>query len=145
DAPLAGAVMETVGGVLSSVTLIVALVVILPAASRAIAESVCASLAAAPVSQEMAYGDGVSSASKGAPSSKNCTPTTPTLSVALAPTVTAPDPDAPLAGAVMETVGGVLSTVTLTLALVVVLPAASRATAESVCAPSAPAPVSQET
>ena len=41
-----------------------------------------------------------------APSSLNCTPTTPTLSVALADTVTVPA-TVPAAGAVMETAGGV--------------------------------------
>ena len=52
----------------------------------------------------------------------------------------APETVAPLAGAVMETVGGVVSeaallTVTVTVAEVLVLPAASRATAVSVCEP----------
>jgi len=39
----------------------------------------------------------------------NCTPTTPTLSVALAETVTVPATEAPAAGAVIETAGGVVS------------------------------------
>ena len=75
------------------------------------------------------------------PSSLNCTPATPTLSAAVAESVTAvPETVAPLAGVVIETVGGVgsgagLLTVTLTPALVVVFPAASRATAVSVCGP----------
>ena len=74
----------------------------------------------------------MSSAPSGAPSSRNCTPTTRTLSLALADTVTAADTVAPLAGAAMETVGGVVSleTVTVAAALVVRLPAASRARAE---------------
>src|SRR2546425_569535 len=42
-------------------------------------------------------------------SSWNCTPTTPTLSVALAETVTVPKTAAPLSGAVIDTVGGVVS------------------------------------
>jgi len=57
---------------------------------------------------------------------------------ALALTVTVPDTVAPLAGAVIETVGDVgveLLTVTVTPALVPVLPAVSVATAASVCAP----------
>ena len=89
------------------------------------------------VFHEVAYGAVVSSAPSGAPSSRNCTPTTRTLSLALADTVTVADTVAPLPGAVMETDGGVVSfeTVTLTTALVVRLPAASRARAERVCAP----------
>src|ERR1700693_3315968 len=79
------------------------------------------------------------SAPRWAPPSLNCTPATPTLSAAVADTVTlAPDTVAPVVGAVIDTVGGVVSallTVTLTAAEVVVLPAASRATAVSVCAP----------
>ena len=44
------------------------------------------------------------------PSSLNCTPATPTLSEAVAETVTAvPETVAPLAGVVRETVGGVVS------------------------------------
>src|SRR5438445_13893084 len=57
----------------------------------------------------MAYGAAVTSAPRFAPSSLNCTPTTPTLSVALAETVTVPATVAPSAGAVIETVGGVVS------------------------------------
>src|SRR5262249_19247513 len=45
------------------------------------------------------------------PSIRNCTPTTPTLSEAVAETVMEPETVAALAGAVMETVGGVESTV----------------------------------
>src|SRR5439155_9674857 len=85
------------------------------------------------------YGLAVSSAPRFAPSTLNCTPTTPTLSDAVAETATAvPDTVAPAAGAVIETVGGVVSallTVTVTAAEVVVLPAASRATAVSVWLP----------
>ena len=44
-----------------------------------------------------------------APSSRNCTPATPTLSAALAVTVTDPDTVAPAAGPVIDTVGGVTS------------------------------------
>src|SRR5437879_13391865 len=79
----------------------------------------------------MVYGALVTSAPRLTPSSLSCTPTTPTLSVALAETVTVPETVAPAAGAVIDTVGGVVSlkTVTLTAAAVAVLPAASRATA----------------
>src|SRR5437870_2645708 len=84
----------------------------------------------------MVYGAVVTSAPRLAPSSLNCTPTTPTLSVALAETVTVPATVAPATGIVIETVGGVVSaTVTLTAGAVAVLPAASRATAVRMCAP----------
>ena len=43
------------------------------------------------------------------PSRRNCTPKTPTLSKALAETVTVPATVAPSAGAVMFTVGAVVS------------------------------------
>src|SRR5438477_583236 len=82
------------------------------------------------VSQATAYGALVSSAPRAAPSRKNWTPATPTLSAAVAVTDTGPETVAPLAGAVMLTLGGVVSalaTVTLTAADVVGLPAASRA------------------
>src|SRR5438552_611852 len=127
--------MEMVGGALSTVTLIAAAVVVFPAASRATAVKLCEPLLAVVVFQETAYGAVVSSAFKFTPSSLNCTPTTPTLSVALALTVTVPLTEASAAGAVMDTVGGVVSFVTVTLiaAEVAVFPAASRATAVSVC------------
>src|SRR5438445_6612741 len=72
------------------------------------------------------------------PSTRNCTPATPTLSEAEALTVTDPDTVAPDAGAVMLTAGGVVSafdTVTLTGNEVVRLPAASPAGAVRVCEP----------
>ena len=59
--------------------------------------------------QATEYGAVVSSAPRSAPSSRNCTPTTPTLSDALAVTFTEPDTVAPAAGAVSATVGGTLS------------------------------------
>src|SRR3989475_11262940 len=79
----------------------------------------------------MAYGAAVTSAPRFAPSSLSCTPTTPTLSVALAETVTVPATVTPAAGAVIDTVGGVVSlkTVTLTAAAVAAVPAASPAPA----------------
>ena len=131
--------MLTVGGVVSfeTVTVTAAAVVVLPAASRATAVSVCEPLLAVVVFHETVYGAVVSSAPRFAPSRRNWTPTTPTLSDALAVTVVVPVTVAPFAGAVMLTVGGVVSfeTVTVTAAAVVVLPAASRATAVSVCEP----------
>jgi hypothetical protein len=59
------------------------------------------------------------------------------LLVALAVTVAVPDTVAPLAGAVIDTTGGatVLFTFTVSPALVVLVPAASFATAFSVCEP----------
>ena len=71
----------------------------------------------------------------------------PTL--ALAETVTDPETVTPLAGAVIETVGGVISgaaldVVTCTTALVVGLPAKSRARAASVCEPFAAVELFQE-
>ncbi|PYQ38251.1 MAG: hypothetical protein DMF77_24595 [Acidobacteria bacterium] len=44
-----------------------------------------------------------------APSTRNCTPATPTLSEALAETVITPETVAPADGAVIVTVGGVVS------------------------------------
>src|SRR5258705_157588 len=106
-------------------------VVVLPAASRARAVNVCEPLLAVVVLHETAYEAAVSSEPRVAPSSRNCTPTTPTLSEAFAVTVVVPETVAPDAGAVTLAVGGVVSlkTVTVTAAVVLVLPAASRATA----------------
>src|SRR5258708_7076427 len=121
----------------AAVTVTAADVAVLPAASRATAVSVCEALLAVVVFQATEYGAVVTSAPRFAPSSLNCTPTTPTLSDALAPTVVVPDTVAPAAGAVMLTVGGVVSlkTVTVAAAAVAVLPAPSRATAVTVCGP----------
>src|SRR5262245_2734709 len=73
------------------------------------------------------------------PSTWYCTPTTPTLSEVDADTMTLePKTVEPAVGVMIETVGGVVSgllTVTLTLPAVVRFPAASRATAVSVCDP----------
>ena len=51
----------------------------------------------------------MSSAPRLPPSTKNCTPTTPTLSDALADTLTEPDTVEPPEGAVTDTAGGVVS------------------------------------
>src|SRR5437867_80176 len=129
--------MLTVGGVVSwtAVRGAGSDVVVLPAPSRATAVSVCDALLAAAVFHETAYGAVVASTPRLAPSSLNWTPPTPTLSEALAVTVTVLLTVAPVNGAVRLTVGGVVSlnTVTVTAADVVVLPAPSRATAVSVC------------
>src|SRR6185295_2632717 len=134
--PAGGAVIVAVGAVrsLSTVTLTATDDFTLPAASRATEVRVWAPFAAVFVFQLTEYGEVVSSAPRLAPSSLNWTPTTPTLSLALAVTDTAdPETVAPPAGAVTDTVGAVASfdTVTVTALDVVVLPAASRATAVS--------------
>jgi len=132
----AGAVTLTVGALLSTVTETAVLVVVLPAASRATAVSVWLPFDTEVVFQLIENGAVVSSAPRFTPSSLNCTPVTPTLSVAVELTVTVEPPtNEPLAGAVTLTVGAVLSTVTETAVLVVVLPAASCATAVSVWLP----------
>ena len=87
--------------------------VVLPAPSRAIAVSVCGPFEAAVVSHATEYGFVVSSVPKFVPSSRNCTPATAVLSAADAVTFTVCDTVAPLAGAVSETVGGVVSAVTV--------------------------------
>src|SRR5258708_3595268 len=132
--------MFTVGGVgsgggpLDTVTVIGAEVVRLPAASRATAVMVCEPLLAVVVFHEIEYGAPVSSAPTLAPSILNCTPATPTLSEALAVSVTVPDTVWPLPGEVMLTAGGVVSgggavdTVTVTGVEAVRGPAAARAT-----------------
>src|SRR5439155_27238 len=91
----------------------------LPAASRARAVSVWIPFPAVVVFHATEYGALVSSAPRAAPSRKNWTPATPTLSEAVAVTATGPETVAPLAGAVMLMVGGVVSafaTVTVTAA-----------------------------
>src|SRR5206468_1428599 len=118
-----------------------------PAASRAVAVRVCDPLPTVVVFQEIEYGDDVSWGATLAPSTRNCTPATPTLSEAEALTVVDPDTVAPDAGAVMLTEGGVVSafdTVTLTGDEVVRFPAASRAVAVRVCEPLATVVVFQE-
>src|SRR5207245_4055284 len=132
-APAAGAVIDTVGGGLSlrTVTLTAAAVAVLAAASRATAVRVWVALVAVVVFHERAYGAVVISAPRLAPSSLNWTPTTPTLSEAVAETVTVPETVEPAAGAVMETVGTVVSggarVVTVTSPETARLPTASRA------------------
>ena len=81
----------------------------LPAASRARACSVCTPFDADVVSHVIEYGAVVSSAPRLAPSSRNWTPATPTLSVAVAETVTFPETTEPAAGAVTAALGGVVS------------------------------------
>src|SRR5205814_1792348 len=103
----------------ATVTVTPADVLRFPAASRATAVSVWLPSFVVVVFHAPAYGALVTSVPRLVPSSSNCTPTTPTLSAALADTFTVPETVAPPAGAVIEIVGGVMSeaplvTVTLT-------------------------------
>src|SRR5262249_53360967 len=124
---------STTGGVdatLVTVTVTAADVVWLPAASRARADSVWLPFVVPVEFHAIWYGAVVTSVPTAAPSSRNCTPAMPTLSLAFADTVTAvPLTVEPSAGAVIATVGAVTSllTVTVTGADVVWLPAPSRA------------------
>ena len=88
-------------------------VVVLPAASLARAVSVCTPLVTVVVFQTQLYGEVVSSEQRFTPSSLNWTPATATLSEAFAETVTVPVVVALFAGAVIETVGAVVSAVTV--------------------------------
>src|SRR5690242_21492496 len=117
-----------------------ALVVVRFAVSRATAVRVCEPLATPVVFQPSEYGADVTSPPRLAPSSLNCTPATATLSLAVALTVIVPVTVAPDVGAVIDTVGGVVSLliVTETGALVVVLFEVSRASAVRVCEPLSP-------
>ena len=136
-APLLGLVSDTVGrvGSLFTVSVTALAVVRFPAASRAIAVRVCELFVELVVSHETEYGGAVTSVPRFAPSSWNCTPITFTLSDAVAETVIVPETDPPSPGLVNDTVGGLLSTVTVTTLEVVLFSAASRAIAVSVCEP----------
>src|SRR5262249_37715349 len=96
-----------VGARLSTVTEIAAVVAVFPDVSRARACSVCVPFDAVVVFQEKLYGELVSSVPSGLPSSKNCTPATPTSSDAFAATLTVPETVAVEVGVVMATLGGV--------------------------------------
>jgi len=91
-------------------------VVVFPAPSRATAVSVCGPFPLAKVSHEAEYGALVSSAPRFAPSTLNWTPATEPLSAAFAVTATVDATVAPAAGAVIDTVGGVVSDVAVALA-----------------------------
>src|SRR6266581_8293421 len=108
-----------------------------PPIQLTVAASVCEPFATLVVSRATEYGAAVSSAPSAAPSNRNWTPATPTLSEASALTLIVPDTVAPFAGAVIDTVGGVLSlnTVTLTELEVYWRPSRSLATAIKVCEP----------
>src|SRR2546430_1314460 len=103
---------ESTGRVRSlfTVTVTVAEVVMFPAASRATAVRLCEPLLTAVVSQEREYVLVVSSGPRFAMSSLNCTPTTPTLSEAVAETVIVPVTMSPVVGEGMDRAGGVVAT-----------------------------------
>jgi hypothetical protein len=142
-APLAGAVIDTVGGVVSGVLFTVmdtaVLVVLFPEVSVAIAVRLCWPFANVVVFNDCEYGAALTAAPRFVPSTWNCTLATPTLSLAFAETVTVPVTVAPLAGAVIDTVGGVVSgvlfTVMDTAVLVVLFPEVSVAIAVRLCWP----------
>src|SRR3989454_150472 len=111
-APEIGAVTETVGGVVSLLATVTwtPAVAVFPAASRATAVREGVPFGTAVVFQAKVYGAPVSSAPRLAPSNFNWTPATPTSSEAAAATLTVPDTVVPVVGAVIETAGGVVST-----------------------------------
>src|SRR5205814_1949938 len=95
---------------LVTVTVTAADVVMFPAASRACAVTACVPFGTSTEFQDVVYGLAVNSAPRFAPSTLNCTPTTPTSSAAVAASVTAaPLTAAPSAGAVIAIAGGVTS------------------------------------
>src|SRR5689334_4868394 len=101
--------MVPVGGRLSTTT-VIDVVAVFPAASRARAANTCEAFDAVVVFHVRPYGAVTSSAPRFAPSSRNCTPITPTLSAAFAETLTAaPVTIAPSDGAVKAMVGGITS------------------------------------
>ena len=118
-APAAGVVSPTVGSVVSpgggggdvvfDTVTVRCEVAVLPAASRANAVMVCDPLGTLPDGQLTEYGALVSSAPISAPSTWNCTPTTPTLSDASAAALTDPETVAPAAGLVSATDGAAVS------------------------------------
>src|SRR5436190_653872 len=98
------------GALLFTVTVTGAEGVLLPAASRAIAVILCGPSLTVAVFHETEYGAVVTSTLPLTPlSSRNCTPATPTLSEALAVTVTVADTVWPLRGGPVLTEGGVVS------------------------------------
>src|SRR3989344_1461004 len=100
-----------VGGVtiLSTVTPTGLEVVAFPAASRATAVIVCGLFAKVLVFHLIEYGVVVASAPTFVPSTLNCTPTTPTLSEAVALMVIVLEATESIAGVVRETVGAMVS------------------------------------
>ena len=114
-APEAGVIIETVGElVFELLTLLAvidtaALVALFPAVSTTTAVRLCLPFTNVVVFNDCEYGAAATAVPRFVPSTWNCTLATPTLSLALAETVTVPATVAPLAGAVIDTVGGVVS------------------------------------
>src|SRR5579863_3271631 len=133
-APSTGEVMATTGGVVSAVcnaALFTDTVTeadpMLLAASKALTVMVCDPLALLALFHEKEKGEEVAVATA-APSTSSSILVTPTLSEADPCTETLPETLAPETGAVMETVGGVVSIALLTLSVTraePILPAAS--------------------
>ena len=144
---LAGAVMDTVGGVVAvgllTVTVILLEVVTLPLVSVATAVRVWMPLLAVVVSQVRLYGLEVTRLPNIDPSSSNSTlaiVVPGALALALADTLKLePETVEPLVGAVIDTVGGVVAVGLLTVTVmpleVVTLPLVSVAIALRVCVP----------
>src|SRR5688572_32423926 len=103
------AVASAGGAAFATVTFTGADVVVLPAASRATAVSVCGPSITVVVSQLTEYGEMVSGRPSCTPSTKNVTAATPLSSPALALTGTVPNTVAPLVGDVIDTVGALES------------------------------------
>ena len=97
------------GAAFDTVTVTGEEVVRFPAVSRAVAVSVCDPLLAPVVFHDTVYGAAVSAVPSATPSTRNCTPATPTLSDAVAFTAVVPETVAPFPGDVRLTVGGVVS------------------------------------
>src|SRR3954469_14378680 len=93
------------GPALLTVTVTAAAVVVLPAASRAVAEMVWEPLVTPVVFQLSENGEAVSSAPWFTPSTRNCTPAKLPASDALAVKAVEPDTVAPATGALIDTVG----------------------------------------
>src|ERR1044071_2789799 len=91
-----------------------------PAASRAIAVSVCAPSVSPSVFHDQPYGGARIGAPVATPSTRNCTLATPTLSLADARIDMEPISVSPLPGLVKATVGGAVSFATTTVTLVAV-------------------------
>ena len=144
----AGVVTLVVGAVRSTVIVIGALVVELPAASKATLCNVYVPVATASEFHAAIHPNAVltpvpiNAFDKDPPVARNSTRVTATLSPAIASRMTAfPRTDAPLAGITSAFVGAVLSILIVTPTLRPTFPAASRATLWSVYVPSGTAVV----
>ncbi len=110
-----------VGVVLETITVTADEMVVFPAASLAVAVRVWEPLGTETVYQVPEYGGMISSELRLEPSSLNWTPATPTLSEAVAETVTLPETVVLVVGRVIATVGEVMSGTRVKVAVTVVL------------------------